>query len=118
VAGGSSGFAKNFCVIRVRIPLDLHAVAVDGSSAFALATPLRVRDLLALTVREAIGTRAPGEKFQRNVRQTLDGLEHGDFLMTIDDRIIHDPDDVVVCSGTVNVRFYCRHKLVLAQSGI
>jgi len=100
-------------MIRVRIPLDLHAVATDGSSAFALATPLRVRDLLALTVREVIGMRAPGEKFQRNVRQTLDGFVHGDFLLMIDDRIIHDPDDVVVCSGTVNVRFYCNYKLAL-----
>lgn len=93
-------------MIRVRVPLDLHAVTQDGASAFALATPLRVRDLLRLTVREAIGTRAPYEKFQRNVRQTFESFALGNFFMTVDDRIIHDIDAVVVCSGTVSVRFY------------
>lgn len=93
-------------MIRVRVPLDLHAVAADGSAAFALATPLRVRDLLALAVREAIGYRAPHDKFLRSMRRTLAGLAAGDFTIAIDGRNFADADATVVCDGTVDVRFY------------
>ncbi len=94
------------CVIRVRVPLDLHAVATDGSAAFALATPLRVGELIALAVREAIGTRAPHDKFLRSIRRTLAGLAEGDFTVEIEGRRFADADAVVVCGGTVDVRFY------------
>lgn len=93
-------------MIRVRVPLDLHAVAADGSAAFALATPLRVRELLALAVREAIGSRAPDDKFMRSVHRTLAGLDRGDFIVDINGRSFFDADAVVVCEGTADVRFF------------
>jgi hypothetical protein len=93
-------------VIRVRVPLDLHAVADGGSAAFALATPLRVRELLALAVREAIGMRAPQDKFARSVHRTLAGLESGDFTVVIDGRAFADADTVVLCEGSADVRFF------------
>jgi hypothetical protein len=91
-------------MIRVKVPLDLHAVVVGGSVAFALATPLRVRDLIAYAVREAIGTRAPHDKFLRSIHRTLAGLAAGDF--TIDGRAFADPDAVVVCERSADVRFF------------
>jgi hypothetical protein len=93
-------------MIRVRVPLDLDAVVLGGSAAFALATPLRVREILALVVREAIGMRAPEDKFRRSVRRTLHGLASGDFIVSVDGRVIYDADSVVVCAGTADVRFY------------
>lgn len=93
-------------MIRVRVPLDLHAVAADGCAAFALATPLRVRELIALAVREAIGARAPSDKFLRSIRRTLAGLDAGDFTVDIDGKRFADADAVVVCGCTADVRFY------------
>jgi hypothetical protein len=93
-------------VIRVRVPLDLHAVAADGSAAFAFATPLRVRELIAMAVREAIGMRAPHDKFLRSIARTLAGLAQGDFTVDINGRRFADPEAVVVCAGTVDVRFF------------
>lgn len=93
-------------MIRVRVPLDLHAVTCNGSGAFALATPLRVRDLLSLAVREAIGTRAPADKFARNLRTTLLGLSAGRFTVDIDGRPFSDAEEVVVCGVTADIRFY------------
>lgn len=95
-------------MIRVRVPLDLHAVAAGGSPAFALATPLRVRELVALAVREAIGMRAPHDKFQRSMHRTLAGLAAGDFTVDIDGRHFADADAVVVCEGIADVRFFLR----------
>jgi hypothetical protein len=97
-------------VIRVRVPLDLHAVARAGSAAFALATPLRVRDLLALAVREAIGTRAPQDKFHRSMMRTLAGLAAGDFSVDIDGRLFDDGESVVMCEHTVDVRFFINRR--------
>jgi hypothetical protein len=93
-------------VIRVRVPLDLHAVSTAGSAAFALATPLRVRELLALAVREAIGERAPHDKFQRSMVRTLAGLAAGDFTVDVDGRLFVDGDAVVMCESSVCVRFF------------
>ncbi|MGZ3496011.1 MAG: hypothetical protein ACXWNK_01425 [Vulcanimicrobiaceae bacterium] len=93
-------------MIRVKVPLDLHAVARNGSAAFALATPLRIRELVALAVREAIGARAPHDKFARSVRTTLAGLAAGRFTIDVDGRSFADAEDVVVCAGTASVRFY------------
>lgn len=90
----------------MRVPLDLHAVASAGSVAFALATPLRVRELLALAVRESIGSRAPHDKFQRSMVRTLAGLAAGDFTVDINGRVYRDGDAVVVCEGIANVRFF------------
>lgn len=93
-------------MIRVKVPLDLRAVAAGGSSAFALATPLRVRDLIAYAVREAIGSRAPHDKFLRSIHRTLAGLAAGDFTIQVDGRPFADPDAVVVCEGLADVRFF------------
>jgi hypothetical protein len=93
-------------MIRVRVPLDLHAVAVGGSSAFALATPLRIRDLLRFAVREAIGYRAPPDKFSRSLHRTLAGLAAGDFTICINGRSFTDADAIVVCEHTADVRFF------------
>jgi hypothetical protein len=97
-------------VIRVRVPLDLHAVASGGSAAFALATPLRVRELLALAVREAIGYRAPYDKFQRSMVRTLAGLAAGDFTVDINGRHFTDGDAVVMCETTADVRFFATRR--------
>lgn len=107
--------AKHSRVIRIRVPLDLHAVARDGAQAFALATPLRVREILALAVREAIGALAPPDKFARSVHRTLTGLSSGDYTVDIDGRSFADPDSVVVCTGTADVRFYLKsnHRVTL-----
>ena len=94
----------------MRVPLDLHAVASGGSMAFALATPLRVRDLLALAVREVIGTRAPRDKFLRSMRRTLAGLEAGDFTVDVNGRLFTDSNAVVVCENTVDVRFFLKRR--------
>ncbi len=93
-------------MIRVRVPLDLHAVAVGGSGTFALVTPLRIRDLLKFAVREAIGARAPHDKFSRSVHRTLAGLAAGDFIIEVDGRSFADADAIVVCEGTADVRFF------------
>lgn len=95
-------------MIRVRVPLDLHAVATSGSAAFAFATPLRVRDLLAFSVREAIGARAPYDKFERSMVRTLAGLAAGDFVVDIDGRTFSDGNAVVMCEGSVAVRFFIK----------
>ncbi|MGC1381840.1 MAG: hypothetical protein WA814_12555 [Candidatus Baltobacteraceae bacterium] len=93
-------------MIRVKVPLDLHAVAVAGSGAFALATPVRIRDLLAFAVREAVGSRAPYDKFARSVRRTLAGLAAGDFTIDVNGRSFGDADAVVLCEGTADIRFF------------
>lgn len=93
-------------MIRVKVPLDLHAVAAGGSGAFALATPVRVRDLLFFAVREALGSRAPNDKFARSIHRTLAGLAAGDFIVDVDGRGFTDANAVVVCERTADVRFF------------
>ncbi|HEY9180023.1 MAG TPA: hypothetical protein VIO32_04850 [Candidatus Baltobacteraceae bacterium] len=90
----------------MRVPLDLHAVSTSASGAFALATPLRVRDLLSLAVREAIGSRAPADKFARNLRNTLHGLSAGHFIVDINGRLFSDAEAVIVCGDVADVRFF------------
>jgi hypothetical protein len=97
---------KSYGMIRVRVPLDLHAVSCNGSGAFALATPLRVRDLVGLAVREAVGARAPADKVARSLGTTLHGLSAGRFTVDIDGRLFDDADAVVVCGDTADVRFF------------
>lgn len=81
-------------------------MAANASGAFALATPLRVRDVIALAVRETLGARAPQDKFARSMRTTLLGLSGGRFFVDIDGRHFTDADDVVVCRETVAIRFF------------
>lgn len=103
-------------MVRVKVPLDLHAVALAGSGAFALATPLRVRDLLGFAVREVIGARAPRDKLSRSVRRTLAGLAAGDFLIDVNGRSFTDAEAVVVCEGTVDIRFFLSKRRKVAPN--
>ncbi|MBV8299305.1 MAG: hypothetical protein JO083_07165 [Candidatus Eremiobacteraeota bacterium] len=98
-------------MLRVAVPIDVSAVARTASAAFALATPLRVADLLAAAVVEALGPRAPQDKRERVVTNTLDGLSSGAFVVEIDGRVYCDPEDVAVCSGTATLRFFRRRAL-------
>lgn len=61
---------------------------------------------MALAVREAIGARAPSDKFQRSLRTTLIGLEDGRFLLTVDGRLVARTDDVIMCRQTAHVQFF------------
>jgi hypothetical protein len=88
------------------VPLDLHSVAASGSSVFSLATPLRVRELLGLAVWEAIGARAPYDKFQRSMIRTLAGLAAGDYVLDVDGRLFTDAEAVVMCDNMADVRFF------------
>lgn len=97
------------------VPLDLHAVARGGAAVFALVTPLRVRELLALAVRQAIGERAPQDKVARSVHWTLRGLSCGDYTLVIDGRAFADPEAVVVCAGTADVRFFLKDRRTIAH---
>ncbi len=101
-------------MLRVAIPIDVSAVSRTASTAFALATPLRVCDVLTAAVIEALGPRAPQDKRQRVVRSTLDGLTSGTYAVEIDGRMYTDPHGVAVCSGTVTVRFFLRRALTAA----
>lgn len=103
-------------MIRVKVPLDVHAVALGGSGAFALATPLRIRDILEFAVREAVGLRAPQDKFSRSVHRTLAGLAAGDYIVEINGRRFADADAVVVCEKTADVRFFLTHRRVTVRT--
>jgi hypothetical protein len=104
-------------MIRVKVPLDLHAVTVGGSGAFALATPLRIRDLLRFAVREALGARAPSDKFSRSIHRTLAGLASGDFIVDVDGRSFADADAIVVCEGTADIRFFLAKRRAALRRG-
>jgi len=93
-------------VIRVAIPIDAATVALADSDAFALATPLRVDELIELAVRESCGPRAPIEKRDRAVRTTLDGFAAGEFLVAVNGRVFDSAESVVVCSNVARVRFF------------
>jgi hypothetical protein len=98
-------------MFRVAVPIDVSAVSSTASTAFALATPLRVGDLLAVAVIEALGPRAPQDKRERVVRSTLAGLRAGSFVLEIDGRLYTDPDEVAVCSGTATLRFFAQRAI-------
>jgi hypothetical protein len=95
-------------MIRISVPIDVNAVATSASAAFALATPLRVEDVVVAAVIEALGSRAPQDKRERAVRRTLERLDAGDFVVEIDGRFYADRDAVVVCAGTASLRFFAR----------
>jgi hypothetical protein len=95
-------------MLRVAVPIDVSAVAQTASTAFALATPLRVGDLLSVAVVEALGPRAPQDKRDRVLRSTIEGLLAGTYVVEIDGRMYSDPDDVAVCAGTATLRFFLR----------
>jgi hypothetical protein len=98
--------AKRGGVIRVPVPIDAGTIAETASSAFALATPLRVDRLLTLAVLEALGTRAPQDKRDRGIRRTLAEFAAGSFVVDVDGRVYDRPDAVVVCTGVASLRFF------------
>ncbi len=98
-------------MIRVSVPIDVRAVVETDSPAFALATPLRVDDLVALAVNEALGPRAPQDKRARALRATLGGLREGKFVVDVDGRTYQRAEDVVVCAGSVTLRFFIEREL-------
>jgi hypothetical protein len=93
-------------VIRVAIPIDVGTVAVTGCQAFALATPLRLDEILRMAVSEALGPRAPLDKLERSVRTTLAGLHARKFVVDVNGRLYDDAGAVVVCSGFATLRFF------------
>jgi len=95
-------------VIRVHVPIDVGTVTATASSAFALATPIRVDRLIALAVGQSCGERAPEEKRARHVRATLEGFRAGKFVVDIDGRLFNRPDAIVVCAGVATLRFFLR----------
>jgi hypothetical protein len=97
-------------MIRVRVPIDVNAVLCADSVAFALATPLRVGELLTHAVLDALGPRAPQDKRERMVASTHDGLNAGAFIVEIDGRIYEHCDDVTVVAGIATLRFYRRER--------
>jgi len=92
------------------VPIDVGIISQTANSAFALATPLRVDDLLALAVSQALGSRAPQDKRQRGIRATLDAFLAGKFVVDIDGRLFDRPEAVVVCSGVVTLRFFSNER--------
>jgi hypothetical protein len=97
-------------MIRVRVPIDVNAVVCADSSAFALATPMRVGELLTHAVLDALGPRAPQDKRQRVVASTHAGLNAGAFVLEIDGRLYDHCDNVAVVAGIATLRFYRREK--------
>jgi hypothetical protein len=98
-------------MLRVAVPIDVSAVASTASTAFALATPLRVGDLVTAAVVEALGPRAPQDKRERVIRTTLAGLTAGTYVLEIDGRVYTHPDEIAVCAGTALLRFFLRRAL-------
>lgn len=98
-------------MIRVSIPIDVGMVASTGSGTFALATPLRVDALIVLAIKEALGPRAPADKRERTERATFKGLADGKFRVAIDGRFFDRTDDVVMCAGTVTLRFFLQQSI-------
>ena len=95
-------------MIRVPVPIDFGTIEAAASDVFAATTPLRVAELLALAVREALGTRAPLDKLERGIRKTLTGFVAGDFVVYVDGRAFRRLDDVVMCSDVATLRFFGR----------
>ncbi len=56
----------------------------------------------------SLGSRAPQDKREREVRRTLDGLHAGKFVVEIDGRVYSNAHDVVVCAGVIALRFFTR----------
>src|SRR5271154_4234999 len=81
------GANRKATMLRGSVPIDVNAVAASESMAFALATPLRVEDLVVAAIVEALGSRAPHDKRERVIRRTLAGLCARDFVVEIDGRI-------------------------------
>ncbi len=98
-------------MIRISVPIDLDAVVLGDSAAFALATPLRVRSLISMAVQQVLGPRAPQDKRDRTLASTLAGIANGSFVVDINGRRYTRADEVVVCAGVATLRFFLRRSL-------
>ena len=98
-------------MIRVSVPIDVNAVAASESGAFALATPLRVEDIVRVAIVTALGPRAPQDKRERMISRTLDGLCAREYVVEIDGRIYDHGSDIAVCAGIATLRFFLRRAL-------
>jgi hypothetical protein len=101
-------------MIRINVPIDVNAVATSASAAFALATPLRVEDVIVAAIVEALGSRAPQDKRERSVLRTLERLDAGDIAVEIDGRLYESRHAVVVCAGIASLRFFARRAFTRA----
>lgn len=99
-------------MIRVPVPIDLGTAVTAGATAFAFVTPVKVGTLLELAIARALGRRAPPDKRERAIRSTLAGLRAGTFRLHVDGNPVDDPDRVVVCSGSVTLRFFTGRSVV------
>lgn len=97
-------------MIRVSVPIDVNTVRYADSTAFALATPLRVGELLSHAILEALGPRAPQDKRERMIASSHAGLNGGAFVLEVDGRIYEHCDEVAVVSGIADVRFFLRER--------
>lgn len=104
-------------MIRVTVPVDDGIVESTGCAAFALATPLRADQLIALAVEEALGARAPQDKRERTLRTVTASFSAGDFVLDVDGRLFARPGDVVVCAKTATLRFFSVRKPAALASG-
>lgn len=93
-------------MLRIQVPIDIGTVATSQSAVFALVTPMRVRDLLALAVLQALGKRAPAAARERNLASILAGLASRRYALKVDGRLYDDPESCVACSDTVTLRFF------------
>jgi hypothetical protein len=98
--------AKCKNVIRVTIPIDIGIIGATGSEVFARATPMRIDQLIVLAVHEALGMRAPQDKRERALQATLGGFTAGHFILDVDGRLFTNPNQIVVCTESVTLRFF------------
>ncbi len=96
-------------MVHVAVPIDTELINTAQNRVFALATPMRVGELIRLAVIQALGKHAPEDKRERVFRTTLEGLETGRFSLDIDGRHYDNPESYVVCSGSVALRFFARN---------
>ena len=92
-------------MIRVKVPLDLHAVATAGSGAFALATPLRVRDLLGLPSGKPSVPARRIDKFSRSMLERL-RASPPETTRRVNGRSFGDPMRSSCDGQTADVRFF------------
>lgn len=104
-------------MIRVTVPVDDGIIETTGSTAFALATPLRADQLIGLAVEEALGVRAPQDKRERTLRTVTASFSAGDFILDVDGRLFARPGDVIVCAKTATLRFFSVRKPKALASG-
>jgi hypothetical protein len=93
-------------VIRIAIPIDVGTIASTRCQAFALATPLRLAEILRMAVCEALGPRTPDDKLERSIDATIAGFDARKFVVDVDGKLYDDSEAVVLCAGSATLRFF------------